>query len=565
MPRVPPRVLHPSAPALLLLLLACGTSSSPVPGAAPAATGAAITPADLRSRLYAFSDDSMLGRRSGESGGVQAAEYLAAEARRLGLEPAGEDGGWFQTVPLLRRTLVAGAGLTVEGVRLSAWDDLIPRDQGKRTRRIDGAQAVYGGVWGDETRPMISREQAAGKLVVITMAPGADGTPATVANRAVTTARFATAAGIVVATMDAMGRSDRLSLQEVGAQLESGGSGPELPAFMYATSRAAEAMLGVAADGLAAGTPGRTVTGDIGFVDSPAPHPVRNVVARLPGSDPALRGQMVAIGAHYDHDGIAGMAEEHDSLRAWNLVMRPRGANSTPGSPTREQAARIRRILDSLRAERGPRPDSVLNGADDDGSGSVAMLEIAERLTRGAERPRRSVLFVWHAAEEMGLLGANHFTRSPTVPRDSIVAQLNIDMIGRGGAADLPSGGPGYLQLIGSRRLSTELGDLVERVNAEGKHGFGFDYTYDADGHPDNYYCRSDHYMYARYGIPIVFFTTGSHADYHQVTDEAQYVDYEKLARVTRLIADVATTVADLGHRVVVDKPKPDPEGVCKQ
>jgi Zn-dependent M28 family amino/carboxypeptidase len=175
------------------------------------------------------------------------------------------------------------------------------------------------------------------------------------------------------------------------------------------------------------------------------------------------------------------------------------------------------------------------------------------------------VLFLWHTAEEMGLLGADWFTRHTTVPRDSIVAQLNVDMIGRGGATDRPGGGPAYLQMIGSRRLSSELGDLVDRVNAEGGHGFTFDYSLDADGHPGNYYCRSDHYMYARFGIPIAFFTTGSHPDYHQLTDEPQYIDYEKMARVTRLIGDVTRTVADLDHRLVVDKPMPDPEGVCKQ
>ena len=105
----------------------------------------------------------------------------------------------------------------------------------------------------------------------------------------------------------------------------------------------------------------------------------------------------------------------------------------------------------------------------------------------------------------------------------------------------------------------------MDRRNVEGKHGLEYDYSYDADGHPDNYYCRSDHYMYARFGIPIAFFTTGSHVDYHQLTDEPQYIDYDKLARVAGLIADVALAVADLDHRVVVDKPKPDPEGVCKQ
>jgi hypothetical protein len=313
------------------------------------------------------------------------------------------------------------------------------------------------------------------------------------------------------------------------------------------------------------GTEGRTVSGTIRFVDTPAEYPARNVVAILRGSDPSLRGQMVAIGAHNDHDGIFPEALDHDSLRAFNHLMRPEGANSTPGTPTAEQAAQIKTILDSLRRERKPRPDSVLNGADDDGSGSVAVLEIAEALAKGPERPKRSILFVWHTAEEMGLLGSDWFTRHPTVPRDSIVAQLNVDMIGRGTATDRRDGGPAYIQVIGSRRLSTELGDLIDRVNAEGDHGFRFDYQYDADGHPDNYYCRSDHYMYARFGVPVAFFTTGSHLDYHQLTDEPQYIDYDKVARVASLIGGVTRTVADLDHRLVVDKPKPDLTGVCKQ
>jgi len=145
------------------------------------------------------------------------------------------------------------------------------------------------------------------------------------------------------------------------------------------------------------------------------------------------------------------------------------------------------------------------------------------------------------------------------------VAQLNMDMIGRGEAADIPGGGPHYLELIGSRRLSTELGDIVEAVNKSGNHNFVFDYTFDANGHPENIYCRSDHYEYARYGIPITFFTTGGHSDYHQLTDEPEYINYPHLASVASFVADVAAHVANLDHRVVVDKPKPDPLGRCQQ
>jgi hypothetical protein len=149
-----------------------------------------------------------------------------------------------------------------------------------------------------------------------------------------------------------------------------------------------------------------------------------------------------------------------------------------------------------------------------------------------------------------------------------------MDMVGRGAASDVVGetkdggvlhGGPNYLQLVGSRRLSTELGDLIEKVNTQDHHGFTFDYAMDAHGHPMNIYCRSDHYEYARYGIPITFFTTGGHSDYHQVTDEPEFIDYQHMARVANLVEDVAVHVANLDHRVVVDQPKPDPRGACRQ
>jgi Zn-dependent M28 family amino/carboxypeptidase len=288
-----------------------------------------------------------------------------------------------------------------------------------------------------------------------------------------------------------------------------------------------------------------------------------------------LKNEYVAIGAHNDHIGFNHSPVDHDSIRAFNMIARVQGADSPrPTSVTSEQSARIRAITDSLHALHGVRRDSINNGADDDGSGSVSVLEIAEALAAAPTRPKRSILFVWHTGEEAGLWGSQHFTDHPTVPRDSIVAQLNMDMVGRGAATDVTGdlkeggfahGGPGYVQLIGSRRLSTELGDLIEQVNQSNRLGLNFDYSQDANGHPQNIYCRSDHYEYARYGIPIVFVTTGGHSDYHQVTDEPQYIDYERMTQVATLVRDAAVRVANLDHRIVVDKAKPDPKGRCVQ
>jgi Zn-dependent M28 family amino/carboxypeptidase len=259
------------------------------------------------------------------------------------------------------------------------------------------------------------------------------------------------------------------------------------------------------------------------------------------------------------------VALEHDSLRTFNALLEQWRAEHGGRQPSAAERASIHVNVDSLRRIRPPRLDSIYNGADDDASGSMGVLELAEYFAAPANRPKRSLLLVWHTAEELGLFGAEWFTEHPTVPRDSIVAQLNVDMIGRGMPGDLPEGKPGYVQLIGSRRLSTELGDMVETVAAESPEPFTFDYQFDAPGHPEQYYCRSDHYMYARYGIPVVFLGTGDHRDYHQLTDEPQYINYGQLARVTTLLKDLTVRVANLEHRVVVDKPKPDPHGECRQ
>jgi hypothetical protein len=330
-------------------------------------------------------------------------------------------------------------------------------------------------------------------------------------------------------------------------------------------------FLGVPIDNARPGTVGRTLHGEIRYTitDSPA----RNVVAILPGSDPRFKNEYVAIGAHNDHLGLrrAGPIDT-DSLRAFNeiakriYVARAGVLPEVPGSGlTPDERASVKVNVDSLHAIRPARLDSVYNGADDDGSGSVGALEVAEKFAGAKVKPKRSLIFVWHTGEEEGLYGSEFFTDHPTIARDSIVAQLNIDMIGRGEASDIPGGNPGYLQLIGSRRLSSELGDLIESVNKTYSSPFKFDYTFDATGHPEQYYCRSDHYEYARYGIPIVFMSTGGHVDYHQITDEPQYINYSHLAKTAGLLADVAERVANLDHRVVVDHAKPDPKGQCVQ
>ncbi len=531
---------------------------------APARTQTSINTADLMTRVYLYADDSMMGRAAGSEYNLKATAYIESEVRRLKLLPGGDSGGYFQNVPLVSRALDATSGITIGGTSLKPWDDFVPRDPGRATRAFDGAQAIYAGVWADSA--MLSPEQAAGKFVVLGARTGQDLPPAQQVNRGAILARYRSAAGIAVVALEtfppqaiAFFRQPALTLRDAAPATDTA----RLPLYVYVAVPTARLLLGVSLDSARVGAVGKTVQGSVTFSDTPAP--TRNVVAILPGSDPKLRGEYVAIGAHNDHVGFDQSPVDHDSIRAFNDAVRRLTLASPDHQVTAAQMQQIRVNADSLHRLRPARRDSIFNGADDDGSGTTSVLEIAEAFAGARVKPKRSLIFVWHTAEELGLFGARYFTDHPSVERDSIVAQLNMDMVGRGRADDENNGGAGYLQLIGTRRLSTELGDLIETVNKARRQPFTFDYQYDASGHPEQFYCRSDHYMYARYGIPIAFFSTGSHRDYHQVTDEAQYIDYDKLRNVSQFVYDVAVRVANLDHRVVVDKPKPNPRGNCVQ
>jgi hypothetical protein len=553
---------------LLPALGACGGGTgAPVAPVAPsprAATVAEITPADLKGRISIFADDSMAGRRTGTPGNVKGNAYIAAELQRLGLEPAGDSGTYLQNVPLTRYAVPEGT-LRVGDAQLIVFRDYFPYQTLFQVpaRPLEGAQVVYIGGPAD-LAAIPAREALQGKVVLFRS--DAKGNSSIAAPDLSPQGRLGLIAGIMITRIDPLIATFEQALRAPHLELKSALAVPPgvtQPRMIFLPTASVPKVFGKELDQLRPGDTGPTISGDVRF--EPSPLEAANVVALLEGSDPTLRNEYVALGAHNDAIGVVTPAVEHDSIRAYNTVMRPRGANDEPGTPTPEQWERIRRIVDSMRAVRPARLDSIVNGADDDGSGSMGLLEVAEALSRAPARPKRSVLFVWHTGEESGLQGSRWYTDNPTVPRDSIVAHINMDMISRGGPGDESTRDPAYMQVIGSRRLSTELGDLAETASRDGAYGFTFDYSYDADGHPDNFYCRSDHAMYARYGIPVTFFSTGGHRDYHQVTDEMAYQDFDKYARVVRFVADLTTRVANLDHRPVVDKPKPNPEAPCKQ
>jgi hypothetical protein len=244
----------------------------------------------------------------------------------------------------------------------------------------------------------------------------------------------------------------------------------------------------------------------------------QNVVGILEGSDPVLKNEYVAIGAHYDHVGM-------------NPFL--------------------------------PGPDKIYNGADDDGSGTVAVMNIAEAMAKGGQRPKRSILFIWHAGEEKGLWGSDYFTANPTVPLNSVITQLNVDMIGRfqnPGDENHPQNKnlpkPNEVFTIGNSMMSTELGQIADQVN-KSYLNLNFNLKYDGPDHPEQFFYRSDHFNYAKRGVPIIFFMDGSHQDYHQVTDHIDKINFAEMEKVTRTILATGWTLANRDARPKVDKPLP--------
>ena len=252
-----------------------------------------------------------------------------------------------------------------------------------------------------------------------------------------------------------------------------------------------------------------------------------NVVGVVEGSDAQLRDTYVAYGAHYDHVGYADGAVTSDDGR------RP----VAPG-----------------RVTEGTADDRIWNGADDDGSGTVGLMAIAKAFAEGP-RPKRSVIFVWHTGEERGLWGSRYFVDHSTVSLDRIVAQLNADMIGRN--RDDKASEANTVYLVGSDRISSELHEISRDANRALPTPLTINYELNDASDPEQIYYRSDHYSYAARGIPIIFFTTGLHPDYHTNTDHASKIDYEKLARVAQLMYETGLRVANLDHPPVRDRKGP--------
>ncbi len=479
------------------LALAAGPLRGQTSGAQHRAA-ATITAADVAHRIGVIADDSMLGRDTPSRGLELTARYVANQFRRFGLRPGGDRGGWFQRYAIARRRFdVKRSRVVLEagGVEAAATFD-------RTARYLQGA---------------VSNTPLAGPAVLV----GGTLDPADVS-------RVALQDKVVLYVTDFTAPPTERTTQVTRA-------------IRLAGPKAVLLVANLPPDGFAAriprSMPART-TVDLKLVSPPIVEVEATAVA------PALRAAQVNLEAVRadtapvirDLPGLRARVELRDSilesLTAPNTVGILDGTDST----LKHEYLVFSAHMDHIGITPGA-PDSVNNGADDDASGTTGVMELAEAFSRPGGRPKRSIIFLTVSGEEKGLWGSRYFSEHPAVPLDRIVADLNIDMIGRNWKDTIVA--------IGKEH--SDLGTTLERVNrAHPELGM----TAIDDRWPEErFYFRSDHYNFARKGVPILFFFNGVHPDYHQVTDSPDKIESEKEARILRLLYYLGREVGDAPQR----------------
>jgi len=508
-----------------------------------------ITAEQLKDYLYYVASDEMEGRDTPSRGLDLTAKFIALNLKRWGFKPAGDDGTFFQKFALnIRTTDSAKTQLEIGGRNLRYGKDFFTNPVPATITDSPLVFAGNGWLLKSKNLDALKDTDVKGKTVVIyskdfypegvtqaDLFSGKLGKAFVDWIEPLSYAREKGAAGVIIIATQA----DEENWQNERRQREHGGMSVEkftqisisknrnIPTIVISRdaaenlfqgesiafseiNRLSEANLPLPTVALGK-TASYTVQSKIDKAST------QNVAAVWEGNDPVLKNEMVAIGAHYDHVGTNPNAKGEDKI--WN-------------------------------------------GADDDGSGTVAVLSIAEALAKSPKRPKRSVLFVWHAGEEKGLWGSEYFNRFPTVDIKSVVAQLNIDMIGRSRKAGDTNPKNANLTnetevyVIGSEMMSSELGEVTRTVNNSFLN-LTYNYKYDDPKDPNRFFFRSDHFNYAVNGIPIVFWFDGVHEDYHQPGDEPQKIDYAKMERISRTIFLTLWELADLKERPKVDKQLP--------
>lgn len=464
---------------------------------APLQAAASITADEMRAHIAVLSSDELRGRETPSPGLERAAAYLAAEFERLGLEPLGDGGTFLQRYPFPLISLPA------ESVKLELSVGSL-----RRVLAYGGDYAVEPGATGEADVALVfaaggvppgAGGALAGTAVLVDL-PGRVGATWEAARNAARAAAAAAGARAILFVLDPAIGADWLAgfARWMARPARQFGGLPEIPSFYLRDGAARELVRAAGAELEALRAPGgENQTRPLPLAGARAHFLVRpqvlddaqppNVVALLPGSDPALRDSYVIFSAHMDHLGVG------------------------PADAT---------------------GDSIYNGADDDASGTAALLEIAEAFAMLSPRPARSLIFLAVSGEEKGLLGSAHFTARPPIPLGQVVANFNIDMIGRNAPDSVVAVGAEY----------TTLGGLAREVAAQ-HPDLGL--TVADDPWPEErFFFRSDHFHFAEHGVPALFVFAGVHQDYHQPSDEVDRVDADKAARIARLLFYAGNEVA---------------------
>ena len=573
-------------------------AQAPVPSKVKFAT---INEADMREYLGYLASDALQGRQIYTEGYGLAASYIAEHLRQWGLKPMGDEGTYFQSVKNRGYKITRNSSITVEvngqsrTFKHGEHVTFQPNSGGKQTLTFDGLEFVgYGIVSLPNATSNINYNDFAGRDVKSKAIFLMNGTPTVLtqgaaggrgraggnrANYALQTLGAAAVFGYAAAPPPA-GPADAALQQAQDALVQA----QTAVASAQAASRGGAGRGGRAAGGGGgrAGAPTQAtpdittvqrvdavippvITGDDEFYDfllgasgmkfadikarsekgdTLAPGPIRgvkvtinvdntyevlstqlskNVVGMIEGTDPKLKDTYVLFGAHLDHVGYRTAATAGG---------RGGGRGAAAGGP----------------------PDLIFNGADDDGSGSTALLGIAKAFATGP-KPKRSVIIVWHTGEEAGLLGSRYMADFPVVPLEKVQAQFNIDMIGRN--RDDDAGQSNTVFVIGADRISTDLHNLVVDSNNTLPKPLTLDYEYNDPSDPNSFYTRSDHYSYASKGIPIAFFFTGTHPDYHGAGDHPDKILYQKLTAIAQMVYQSGFNAANSERTLTRDNKGP--------
>lgn len=500
------------------------------PDQGPVKYAGTITAADLKTHLEILASDAYEGRETGQKGQKMAAEYIAGRFKAIGIPPL-STGGYYQDVPLIEKKLGEGSMKSNTSEFRFGADFFYGSGIDDMMLKSDGVLFIGYGL-NEKTYNDYANVDVKGKVLLMLSGEPHDKNGRSLATGKMQDSTISDRRNKLSIARDHGAAAVLFVMGDYSVQYEAMrytvGS-PTLRLDMQEKQKEVQAPLFFISPGMADALllnggcreTVQTITARISkkkkpfVVNLPQQFSINvqrtdthvhseNVLGFLEGSD--LKNEIVVVTAHYDHIGKEG--------------------------------------------------SMVFNGADDDGSGTVAVLEMAEAFAQAKKEghgPRRSILFMTVTGEEKGLLGSRWYSENPVFPLEQTVCDLNIDMIGRIDEAHRDK--PNYVYIIGSDKLSSELHAINETANKTYTQ-LDLDYKYNNDKDPNRFYYRSDHYNFAKKGIPIIFYFNGTHPDYHKETDEVQKIDFTLEEKRARLVFYTAWELANRDARIVVDKKK---------